>query len=202
MKGTRPLNGREWAILIKALPKGQTRVRNVLIIKLGVVTGFRITELLSIRRRNLVQAWKIVDYLSVPRRHMKKRREGRTRLIPKELRGPIKKWLRILGQKGYTKPNDFVFQSCKKGNRAIGRKAVWRIINTAARNAGLTGSIGTHSLRKTFAENYHRAARGDIMKTSRALGHGDIRTTTSYLSFMQEDDDRLVRAISKSLLNP
>jgi site-specific recombinase XerD len=53
--------------------------------------------------------------------------------------------------------NDYLFKS-RKTTHPISRQQAYRIINDAARDAGIEESIGTHTLRKTFG--YHAFKKG------------------------------------------
>ena len=59
----------------------------------------------------------------------------------------------------------------------------------------LTGKLGTHSMRKTFANKVYDALNNDLVKTQRALGHRNINSTVSYLSFREEEIDQAILAI-------
>jgi integrase len=47
----------------------------------------------------------------------------------------------------------------------------------------LTGKLGTHAMRKTFANRMYDKLGKDLVKCQRALGHRNINSTVSYLSF-------------------
>ena len=49
-----------------------------------------------------------------------------------------------------------------------------------ARRAGITQRVHAHGLRHTFAREYYEET-GDLVKTSRALGHANVATTDIYL---------------------
>ena len=51
---------------------------------------------------------------------------------------------------------------------------------------------GTHCLRKTFANNVHKALGGDLFRTSKAMRHSSPLSTLRYLSFKQEEIDRAI----------
>jgi site-specific recombinase XerD len=57
---------------------------------------------------------------------------------------------------------------------------------------GLTGKLGTHSMRKTFARRIHAKLGRDLMKTQKALGHARVTSTVSYLSFAEEEIDEAI----------
>ena len=62
----------------------------------------------------------------------------------------------------------------------ISRKSAWRIIRDAADACGISGRIGTHSCRKTFAERVRKNLGGDLSKVQHAMGHKNISSTVRY----------------------
>jgi integrase len=88
----------------------------------------------------------------------------------------------------------FVFQSRKGGNRPIGKIQAWKILNEAATTNELPGRVGTHAMRKTFAKWVYEKLGHDLVKTQQALGHRNINSTVSYLTFAQEEIDAAILA--------
>jgi integrase len=76
--------------------------------------------------------------------------------------------------------------------RAITKQTAYRVITDAAKLLQLTGKIGTHSMRKTFADKVYKATDKDIVATAHALGHSDVNNTMKYLSFLTEDLDSII----------
>jgi site-specific recombinase XerD len=71
--------------------------------------------------------------------------------------------------------------------RPISREQAWRILTEAFTANELTGKLGTHAMRKTFANRMYDKLGHDLVKTQRALGHKNINSTVAYLSFREED---------------
>jgi site-specific recombinase XerD len=88
-----------------------------------------------------------------------------------------------------------VFLSRKGDNRPVTRVHAWRVLHQAFTDTDLGGKLGTHSMRKTFANKVYDALGHDLIKTQRALGHRNINSTACYLSFREEDIDRAILAI-------
>jgi site-specific recombinase XerD len=88
-------------------------------------------------------------------------------------------------------PTDYLFPSQRQG-RPLGRKAAWKVLHRAFKAAGVTGMAGTHCMRKTFANNVHKALGGDLFRTANAMRHSSLMTTLRYLSFKQEEIDRAI----------
>jgi len=194
MRGCRPLTEPEVDAVLRCC-QGRHAARDRALFLLGVRSGFRISELLSLRIRNVVQARRVVERVHVPRRHMKGKREGRTVLLHPAARAALANWLEELRASGHTSPESFVFQSRHGTNQAIGRIQAWRILRRAFERAGLNGNLGTHSMRKTFADRVYDRLGKDLVKTARALAHRSISSTASYLTFRESEIDEAILSI-------
>ena len=60
----------------------------------------------------------------------------------------------------------------------------------------MSGPLGTHSLRKTFAMRMHAQLGNDLQKTRVALGQKDLRSTIHYLPVDQAEIDRAVLSLA------
>jgi len=171
---------------------GEHARRDKALFMLGVKSGFRISELLSLRLRDVAQGGRLVERVTVERRNMKKKLEGRTVLLHPEARAALAAWLEELGKDTELAGDTFIFQSRKGGNRPITRVQAYRILHEACDSCELTGKLGTHSMRKTFANKVYDALDNDLVKTQRALGHRNVNSTVQYLSFREEEIDEAI----------
>lgn len=187
MKGCRPLEDLE----IKTVLSHLSRPRDKALFLLGIRSGFRISELLSLRMRDVWQNNHFVDRVSVARAHMKKKTEGRTVLLHPEAKDALERWIILLSGR-HPEPEGFIFRSREGGNSAMDRRSAWAVLKKAYASAGLTGKLGTHSMRKTFAKRIHEKLGRDLMKTQKALGHARVTSTVSYLSFAEEEIDEAI----------
>lgn len=193
MKGCRPLNEAEITKLLDAM-QGRWGARNRALLLLGVHTGFRISELLSIRLSDVVQEGELVDRLAIRRRHMKRKTEGRSVVLHPRARAALALWLEQLG---VVHPETWVFQSGKgRGrNTRLTPRAFWKILQGACWDAGVTPrAVGTHSMRKTFAARMFELLGGRLELLQRALGHQSINSTVSYVASWQREIDDAVLA--------
>jgi len=174
---------------------GPRGARDRALFLLGVRSGFRISEILSLRLGDVVQAGRVVERVRVMRRHMKGKREGRTVLLHPAAREALATWLEELRSDGYMTAESFVFQSRRGPNQAIGRTQAWRILKRSFEQAGLTGNLGTHSMRKTFADRIYDRLDGDLVKTAQALSHRSISSTASYLTFRESEIDDAILSL-------
>jgi integrase len=188
MKGCRPLTDNEVAQVASSFG-GKYAARDKALFLLGLKSGFRISELLSLQVGDVYQHGQLVDRVTVRRANMKRKTEGRTVLLHPEAKAAIAAWL----LEAELQPTDHLFQSRQGG--AMTRQQAWSILQEAYKTNGLTGQLGTHSMRKTFANRVYDALGHDLVKTQRALGHKNINSTVSYLSFAEADIDAAVLAI-------
>lgn len=146
--------------------------RDEALFMLGVKAGFRISELISLRVKDVVQYGKIADRVEVARQHMKGKQRSRSVPLHPEARQALAGWLPLLQNRlGGVLPGETpVFCSRVKETttglpRAISREQGWRILKETFETNELSGKTATHSLRKTFAARVHAAYGGDLRKT-------------------------------------
>lgn len=187
MKGCRPLTDDEKTKVLASI-KTRYEDRDKLLVLLGIYAGFRISEILSLKVRDVWQNGTIPSHVTVQRRNVKHRREGRSVVLHEAVKAAIRRYLS--GREGLS-PDSPLFLSQWK-TKAISRQQAWNILEKAFSDAKLTGKLGTHSLRKTFAASVYDRSNHCLLRTKRALGHTDIRTTEAYLSFADSDVEDLI----------
>lgn len=202
MKGCRPLTEAEVALVRQSFG-GRYGRRDHALFLLGVKSGFRISELLSLRVGDVWRGSQVVERVTVARRHMKRQTEGRTVLLHPEVRGALAAWLVDLKSSGPCPSETYVFQSRKGPNRPISRRHALRVLREVYDANELTGPLGTHAMRKTFANQVYqhlcaRRATGEAVDpfrmTSKALGHRSLTSTDGYLSFLEADIEAAILA--------
>jgi len=189
VKGCQPLSQTEISAIVDTLDNARDRA----LVILGIRTGFRVSELLSLRLGDVFNRGAVVSAVSVARANMKKKVEGRTVPLHQEAKAALEAWCLCLISEGAT-AETYLFLSREGGNRPISRVQAYRIIKAAAETNGIDGRIGTHSMRKTFANTVYDRLNGDLPKVQRAMGHKNINSTVSYLSFKQEEIDAAILA--------
>jgi integrase len=185
MKGCRPLTEQEICLITDSFDRNY-QFRDKALFLLGIKAGFRITEILSLVVEDIYQNSKILAAVTVKRRNMKGKLSSRTVVLHEAVKLAVQDWLRFSGLK--TGP---LFRS-RQGGKNISRVQAWRILNTTFKQNEVVFHTGTHCMRKTFASNIYTKLDKDLVKTCRALGHKNIMSTISYLSF---DDEEINRAI-------
>ena len=181
MKGTRPLDNNEIR-LVSACFDGTYEVRNRGLFILGVSTGGRISELLSLRIGDVYQNGKAVSDLLYDKSIVKGGEVSRA--VPVNTDGmraidDLIRWHRE--QYRNTRASRPLFPSRNgKGRKALSRREAHTVLKTAFLMAGLNGHLATHSLRKSFAQRLYEQT-GDVFVVQEMLGHKSIATTQKYL---------------------
>ncbi|MFZ4776969.1 MAG: tyrosine-type recombinase/integrase, partial [Terrimicrobiaceae bacterium] len=148
--GCRPLSEEEIVRLLDACT-GRYRARDIALIVTGIHTGFRISELLSIRVHQIWNGSEVAREVKVEKGFMKGKRKSRTMPLHDKAREAILSHLQTsrMWHPIYQQWPLFHSQGCQK---RLSTRQAYDIIVTAAERAGLdTKRIGTHTLRKVFA---------------------------------------------------
>jgi integrase len=155
--------------------------------------------MLSIRVGQVYQYGRVVDEVSIDRKHMKGgkagKASGRTLPIFAATKPHILAWLqRMAGMLKVQDINDIPsdtpllmsrVRNPDGSRRAIARETAWRIIKAIARENELPGAVGTHSTRKTLARKVY-AWSNDIRIVQRILGHRSLSSTEAYLKSLTD----------------
>jgi integrase len=165
------------------------------------MTGFRISEVLSLTVGSVVRGGEMVGKIGIAPRHLKGG-YGRTRWIPvlPELAKALERhlgWLRRRFEVVPAMPLFFSRESAPGGEmRALSRESARRIICGAFAQAKLLddGRLGTHTLRKTWARKVYENSGNDLMVLKAALGHSGISVTQKYL---EVSEDAVAAAIAE-----
>lgn len=210
MPARRPLSDEEVQKFIKHGFTGKHKIRNRAMFCFGIATGYRIQEICNHKVRDVVERKYIKDYVELPKRLRKGKAEGQV----KELFGFNKLALQhhvdLLfeesGKETYGDIfDDWLFPSEKVDRRtgqprAINAKSMNEIFSQAFYECNISGAVGTHSMRKTFAMKVYEQAVKDFREGTstidpvrvvmRHLGHKNIDSTLKYLSFLTSKLDK------------
>ena len=182
MKGTRPLDNNE-ITLVSACFDGTYAIRNRALFMLGVSTGGRISELLSLTIGDVYQNEKPVSDLLYDKSIVKGGEVSRA--VPVNTDGmrsitDLITWHREQYRRKPT-PSRPLFPSRNgNGKQRMTRRAAHNVLKAAFVAAGLNGHLATHSLRKSFAQRLYEQT-GDVFVVQEMLGHKSISTTQKYL---------------------
>ena len=151
--------------------------RDLLLFTVGINTALRISDILPLKVRDVAG-----DYIEL--------RESKTGKVKRiKINRAIRRAVDELVPKD-AGPDDFLFVS-RKGDSHIGRSQAWRILNGAAKRAGIENiRIGSHSLRKTFAFHAYRSGV-ELPLLMRVLNHASQRETLRYIGIESEQIDEI-----------
>lgn len=157
-------------------------MRDYLLFVMGINVGLRISDLLSLRLSDVLTTNnKVKAEVTV---HEGKTNKVRTFTINKSTSNAIKEYLSTLDA-NYDM-DMYLFKSRKGENKAISRVQAWQILSDSAKLVGITDTIGTHTLRKTFG--YWSYKQGiDITLLQRIFNHSTPAITLRYIGITKED---------------
>jgi len=166
--------------------------RNIALFVLGVETGLRISELLSLTIGDVIDSSDHVrEVLRVKKDKCKGKKRGRDLVLSPKAVDAIFSAVDEASRKNKSHRHRHLFApSYRLGS--ISRRQAYQILSSALRKAGVKHTTGTHTMRKTAALRMQkcftdRYAQGKtnmhpLYAVMLALGHSDIKTTQSYMA--------------------
>lgn len=152
--------------------------RNLLLFVLGINTGIRVSDLLQLKVRDVWDREGIKEFLYLKDKNTE---EMKAYYLNTNVQKELAKYL----QQIHLQEDDYLFKS-KKDNEPITRQQAYRIINHAAKEVGIEGKIGMHTLRKTFG--YHAYRKGiAISLLMEIYNHHSPSETLKYIGIDQND---------------
>ncbi|NEW07141.1 site-specific integrase [Paenibacillus sp. SYP-B3998] len=164
MQVVQPIRDTEKIEEIQQILKNQSE-RDWLLFTIGINSGLHLSDLLTLRVKDLKDKSKVT---------IKEEKTGKekTFLINVQLKDWINEYV------AYMDENNYLFPSQRTG-KPIKRIRVYRILNEAAKQAGLN-DIGTHTLRKTFGYHYYQKTR-NISVLRELFNHSAPSVTLRYI---------------------
>ncbi|MED4533408.1 site-specific integrase [Metabacillus fastidiosus] len=179
MQTVQPIKEKDKLEAIKKILRASS-IRNELLFVLGINTGLRISDLLSLEIGDV----KASDKIEI---REKKTKKQRTIAISRKTCRLIERYLKE--ERPNAEYDEPLFLSQKGG--PISRQHAYDILNKAARAVGINDRIGTHSLRKTFG--YFAYKKGvDLAMIQKLLNHSSQAETLRYIGITQEQMDEIV----------
>lgn len=164
----------------------QTNPRNHLLFLIGIYTGFRVSDILKLRVRDVVDTMHIT---------ITEQKTGKIRrvIIHDKIKLPLRRYI-----EGKSR-TDYLFESrqrSKSGKRKpLDRSSVDKILKQAAKEIQYKEPIATHSLRKTFGYRYYKASDGDIAALMKFFNHSSQDITIRYVGLQQDTFDAYLQKI-------
>jgi integrase/recombinase XerD len=134
--------------------------------------GLRVSELINLRRRDIIHESEIVRIFG---------KGSKERIVPIGL--SALKWI----DEYYAKSRPLLVQPSgsedalflNKAGKKLSRMGIWKIIDKYVREAGITLNIHPHTFRHSFATHLLEGG-ADLRAVQEMLGHSDISTTQIY----------------------
>jgi len=159
------LTGRQANLVLQYL-KGVGNKRNVLLWMLGITTGLRISDLLSLRMADFLTATgDVANSITIKEQ---KTGSGRTIQVAQVAREAIEAYRENISD---TSAKLF----------SITREQARRLVKRWCDDCGLTGRFGTHTMRKTFATVAYENSGGNPVLTARITGHANPSQLMAYI---------------------
>ena len=196
MKGTRPLDNDEIRSVSTCFT-GTFATRNRGLFMLGVSTGGRISELLSLQIGDVYQNGKPVTDMLFEKSIVKGGEVSRAVPVNRDGRRAMTEIVEWHREKYRTldRSRPLFPSRHNSGTVPMHRQTAHDILKTAFIAAGLNGKLATHSLRKSFAQRLYDKT-GDIYMVQELLGHRNISTTQKYLGVNYADAKAAVELIA------
>jgi integrase len=174
-----PIKNRKQIERMKKILK-KTSLRDYCLFVLGINVGLRISDLLNLKIKDIIENKKIKDSI-----HIKEIKTGKTKIfqINKNAQQAIRAYI---ADAKFQNDDLYLFKSRKGNNKPISRVQAWQVLNDAAKLSGIKEKIGTHTLRKTFG--YWSYKQGiDITLLQKIFNHSSPSITLRYIGITQED---------------
>ena len=169
------LNSSEIALILSNLKSPCHRTLFILANR----TGLRISELLSLKVKDVRQYGHIRESVTVERKNVKGKFASRTIPLHSEAKRALESFVNLNAH-----------DECKLFE--LTRQHAWRVIKGAAERAEIAGNVSTGSTRKGFAQRIFEVLGKDIVGVQRALGHRTLHATHHYLSCDQQAVDTAI----------
>lgn len=151
--------------------------RDLVLYSLGINTGFRIKDLLSLKKKDVLGDTITVDESKTKNRKDGKNKPPRTVGITPQLKQDLDKYL------PYLKNDDYLFPSQRanaKGEYVISTTQAYRILTRYTQEIGLDINVGCHTLRKTWGYHMYQKYH-DVAFLMKAFNHTNSATTLLYI---------------------
>lgn len=173
----------------------QKSLRDYALFTLGLNTGLRISDLLALTVGDILAGKgtriRIADRLTLREQKTGKRRNI---MLNDTVRSSLRQYLKTRTRRYPEDPLFLSRQREKDGTlRTLSRSQAYHIIVDAARGAGVTSRVGTHTMRKTFGYFLYDNGKGKPIEfIMKLLGHSSPDVTLRYIGITQDEIDETI----------
>ena len=192
MKFVEPIRDIKKIDAMKKLMIADENFRDHLLFTLGINSGLRISDLLSIKWTLFLnekgKLLKAGSAITVTERKTGKKKRFK---LNKSIRKAVESFYETVES---VDPERYVFLSRQVDSAGtvtpISRVQAWRTLNKYAKAVGILDKIGTHTLRKTFG--YHLYKKGIAVEyIQKLLNHSAASITLRYIGISQDQLDEI-----------
>lgn len=183
MSTTEPIRDKNQLKKLAEYFLNRNEYRNFLLIVFGTCTALRISDLLELRWEDVYDFEKKKYRRHITLTEMKTGKEKQIALN-KEVIKALKLYFP-------NRDGNFIFSNGRKNENHITRTQAYRLIKNAAKEVGIEGTIGCHSLRKTFGYYAWKYEKISIALLMEIFNHSSESITKRYLGIAQDDLDQV-----------
>lgn len=159
---------------------------------LGISSGLRVSDLIALRCRDVMET----RTRAKKRIRLREQKTGKGKDFPLN-DGAVKAIEAYMATRKGWDEEAYLFES-RKAHGHIQRAQAYRILTDAAQHVGITDSIGTHTLRKTFGYQSYKKT-GDITPIQKLLNHSSPAITLAYIGITRDMLDNLYMSMDDVL---
>lgn len=156
----------------------QKEFRNKVLFCLGINSGLRVSDILSLN---------VSDVRGKTHIELYEKKTGKLKKFPIN-----NKMEKLLNYYTDNKSDNMPLFVSKNKNR-LDRSQVYRFLNEACLSAGITANIGTHTMRKTFGYHHYKQFK-DIAMLQMIFNHSSPEITLRYIGIDQDEIDKSYNA--------
>ena len=158
--------------------------RNRLLFILGINTGLRVQDLLSLKVGDIKQA-QVGDRVVL---REKKTQKENVFMVNKDIKDALDDYLKTVD----AKDEHFLFKSRKGSNYAITTYAVTMYVQQWCDAIHLPGNYGAHSLRKTWCYHQRKTYGTSWEVIAKRLNHSSPSITRRYIGVKEEEVEEIL----------
>lgn len=160
----------------------ETNERNVVMFAIGIYTGLRISDILTLRVNDVYKKNRIIL-------KQKKTNEYVNVVIHSELKKIVNDYCKDKSK------YEYLIKSRNGTNKPITIRQAYNVLNEMAAYLRIE-NVGTHTMRKTAGFTLYNSTGKDIGKVMKMLGQSDPKNTLRYIGVEQMDLDESIRKMS------